>query len=171
MAGKKLISQINAPRLSTSCWCFLVMSMITAPMLESGIDVNLPKTAGGQLKADEEPVILTINRDGRIFLSNTAVNEVELAGKLEAIFKRRSQKVVFSTEGGRSRALRARGQGNVLSCKGGIRRIAMVTEDLSPQTERKPRSERYLKKESSPVSRGCCLPFSAHPLGSGDSQF
>ena len=135
MAGKKLISQINVTPFVDVMLVLLVIFMITAPMLESGIDVNLPKTEGGQLKADEEPVVLTINRDGRIFLSNMAVNEIELAGKLEAIFKRRSQKVVFL------RADEAVPYGRVAKAmslvrQGGIERIAMVTEGIAANGEK-----------------------------------
>ena len=130
MAGKKLISQINVTPFVDVMLVLLVIFMITAPMIESGIDVNLPKAEGGQLKAAEEPVVLTINRDGRIFLSNTAVNELELAGKLEAIFRRRSQKVVFL------RADETVPYGRVAKAmslvrQGGIERIAMVTEGIA----------------------------------------
>ncbi|MFZ3073137.1 MAG: biopolymer transporter ExbD [Thermodesulfobacteriota bacterium] len=138
MAGKKLISQINVTPLVDVMLVLLVIFMITAPMMESGIDVNLPKAEGGQLKADEEPVVLTINRDGKIFLGSVAVIENELSGKLEAIFKRRSQKVVFL------RADESVPYGSVaramsLVRRSGIERIAMVTEGTAANGDRTPK--------------------------------
>jgi biopolymer transport protein TolR len=59
--------------------------MVTAPLLTSGVPVDLPKTNSGQLKGDDQPLSVSIDKKGRIFLQETEVQLDELAPRLKAI--------------------------------------------------------------------------------------
>jgi biopolymer transport protein TolR len=59
----------------------LIIFMVTAPVLQSGIEVNVPKTRTVK-EITEERTVITINKDQRVFLGNDAVNINEIASKL-----------------------------------------------------------------------------------------
>jgi biopolymer transport protein TolR len=62
----------------------LVIFMVTAPLLQQGVDVNLPKAKGRDLPA-EERITLVIKKEGRIYMNETPVSIEEMRNKLEAI--------------------------------------------------------------------------------------
>ena len=59
----------------------LIIFMVTAPVLQSGIEVNVPKTRTVK-EITEERTVITINKDQRVFLGNDAININEIAPKL-----------------------------------------------------------------------------------------
>jgi len=59
----------------------LIIFMVTAPVLQSGIEVNVPKTRTVK-EISEERTVITINKDQRVFLGNDAVNINQIAAKL-----------------------------------------------------------------------------------------
>ena len=59
MADRKILSQINVTPLVDVILVLLIIFMITAPMLEEGIDINLPKVEAGGLPTPQEPVIIS----------------------------------------------------------------------------------------------------------------
>jgi biopolymer transport protein TolR len=82
------LSEINVTPLVDVMLVLLVIFMVTAPILQTGIDVNLPKTK--QAKAEEpkpKSLLVTIDKDGNIYLSNQAeakpVNVNDLPGLLQ----------------------------------------------------------------------------------------
>jgi biopolymer transport protein TolR len=129
VADKKILSQINVTPLVDVAFVLLIVFIITAPMLEEGIDVNLPKVEAGGLTTPREPVIITIDSKGDIYISKMKLTPAALGKKLEAIFKRRTDKMVL---------LRADAKvpyGFVAEAmaeirKAGIVKIGMVTEPL-----------------------------------------
>jgi biopolymer transport protein TolR len=60
--------------------------MVTAPLLQQGVDVNLPKAKGRDLPS-EERITLVIKKEGRIYMNETPVSLEEMRNKLEAISK------------------------------------------------------------------------------------
>jgi biopolymer transport protein TolR len=95
VADRKILSQINVTPLVDVILVLLIIFMITAPMLEEGIDVALPKVEAGGLPTPREPVIVSINRKGDIYISKMKLTPAELGKKLEAIFSRRTDKMVL----------------------------------------------------------------------------
>ena len=73
----------------------LIIFMVTAPMMNQGIDVDLPDTTTQQLRIKDEPLVLTIDKAGQYHLGRREISEAELAGKLEAIFEGRVIKEIF----------------------------------------------------------------------------
>jgi biopolymer transport protein TolR len=73
----------------------LVIFMVTAPMMQQGVQVNLPKTQAKNLAADQETVVVSVDRTGRIFINSTEATHDDLASRLSAIFESRTKKEVF----------------------------------------------------------------------------
>jgi biopolymer transport protein TolR len=92
---KKLLSQINVTSLVDVMLVLLIIFMVTAPMMQGGIDVNLPKVKAGAITSGEEPLIISINKKGHLFLEKKKIAVKELSKKLSAILKRKKGKMVL----------------------------------------------------------------------------
>ncbi len=92
---KALLSQINVTSLVDVMLVLLIIFMVTAPMMQEGIDVNLPKVRAGAITSDEEPLIISINKKGHLFIEKKKVTVKELGKKLSTILKRRKEKMVL----------------------------------------------------------------------------
>jgi biopolymer transport protein TolR len=79
------MSEINVTPMVDVMLVLLVIFMVTAPLLTSGVPVDLPKTNSGQLKGDDQPLSVSVDKQGRIFLQETEVQLDELAPRLKAI--------------------------------------------------------------------------------------
>ncbi len=75
------LADINITPLVDVVLVLLIIFMVTAPILQSGIEVNVPKTRTVK-EITEERLVITINKDQRVFLGNDAVNINEIATKL-----------------------------------------------------------------------------------------
>ena len=75
------IADINITPLVDVVLVLLIIFMVTAPVLQSGIDVSVPKTRTVR-QITEERTVITINKDQRVFLGNDAVNINEIGAKL-----------------------------------------------------------------------------------------
>lgn len=79
------MSEINVTPFVDVMLVLLVVFMVTAPLLAVGVPVNLPDTAAPPLTASEEPLTITIDSSGQIFLQETDIALVELVPRLLAI--------------------------------------------------------------------------------------
>jgi biopolymer transport protein TolR len=84
-ARPKAMSEINVTPFVDVMLVLLIVFMVTAPLLTVGIAVDLPQTRARALGQDQEPLSVTIDRSGQVFLQNTAVSQEELVPKLTAI--------------------------------------------------------------------------------------
>ena len=73
----------------------LIIFMVTAPMMLQGVDVDLPETTTQPLRVKDEPLILTVKKDGKFYVGRKEVPVVVLRQKLEAIFEGRDSKEIF----------------------------------------------------------------------------
>ena len=73
----------------------LTIFMVTAPMMQQGVDVELPKTTTQPMKVKDEPLILTIKKDGKLFLGRQEISQADLQKKLEAIFEGMDSKDLY----------------------------------------------------------------------------
>ncbi|WP_203293795.1 ExbD/TolR family protein [Maricaulis parjimensis] len=78
-------AEINVTPFVDVMLVLLIVFMITAPLLNPGVPVDLPETEARNLPGDEEPLTITITADGMIFLQETEVELAELAPRLVAI--------------------------------------------------------------------------------------
>jgi len=91
----RTFSEINVTPFVDVMLVLLVIFMVTAPMLEQGIDVDLPETTTQPLQMREEPLVLSVKRDGSYHLARQQVPLEELQRKLQAIFEGSDDKEVY----------------------------------------------------------------------------
>ncbi|MEI7637894.1 MAG: protein TolR, partial [Syntrophus sp. (in: bacteria)] len=123
----KLVAEINVTPLVDVVLVLLIIFMVTAPMLSMGIDVNLPRVKSKTIDVNEEKLVLSINKDGEIFINRTKIPKNELKVKLENIFTARIDKEIFL------RADKSVAYGFVVEVmseirKAGVDKLGMVTE-------------------------------------------
>ncbi len=83
---RNVLSEINVTPFVDVMLVLLVIFMVTAPLLQQGIDVNLPQAKGKDLPP-EERITLTVKRDGIIFMNDKPMSMSEIKQKLTAISK------------------------------------------------------------------------------------
>lgn len=93
--GNRLVSEINVTPLVDVVLVLLIIFMVTAPMLQMGIDINLPQVKSRTLDVSEEKLVLSVNGKKEIFINNYKTNLAELGVKLENIFKSRIEREVY----------------------------------------------------------------------------
>jgi biopolymer transport protein TolR len=89
------MSQINVTPLVDVMLVLLVIFMVTAPMMQQGVQVNLPKAATKAMSAQEETVVVSLDKNGKLYLNKTEIAPAELREKLTAMFANRTKKEVF----------------------------------------------------------------------------
>lgn len=92
---RQALSDINVTPLVDVVLVLLIIFMVTAPMLQMGIDVNLPKVKSKSVDLHEEKLILTINRSKEIFINRYKTPLAELTFKLEAVLAQRIDRELF----------------------------------------------------------------------------
>ena len=91
----KPFSEINVTPFVDVMLVLLIIFMVTAPLLTVGIQVDLPESNADSLQADNEPLELTISKDGSIFIQETEINIKELIPKLIAITDNRLDTKIY----------------------------------------------------------------------------
>ncbi len=89
------LSEINVTPFVDVMLVLLVIFMVTAPMMQQGIDVDLPETTTQNLRVRDEPLVLTVKKDGKYYLARKEIASDELLPKLRAIFEGLDQKEIF----------------------------------------------------------------------------
>lgn len=84
--NRDALSEINVTPFVDVMLVLLVIFMITAPLLQQGIDVNLPRAKGRDLPP-EERITLTIKKHGIIYMNENPVTITEMGNKLKAVSK------------------------------------------------------------------------------------
>ena len=127
--NKSFMSDINVTPLVDVMLVLLIIFMVTAPMLMQGVEVNLPKTTTKHIKTQDEPLILTVNKEREIFIENHRIKLESLEIKVEKIFQNRRDKEILL------RADEEVPYGFVMKViakvkQAGIDKLGMVTEPL-----------------------------------------
>nr|CAI78613.1 biopolymer transport protein [uncultured delta proteobacterium] len=92
---KGLMSEINVTPMVDVMLVLLIIFMVAAPMMLQGVDVNLPKTDSKPIVSDEERLVVSIQKDGSIYINKYKTPVETLASKLKNINKTRQDKSVF----------------------------------------------------------------------------
>src|SRR4051812_45550134 len=85
VARRRPMSDINVTPLVDVMLVLLVVFMITAPLLTVGVPVDLPQTQAPAINEPKEPTVISVNKDGAIFIQETGVPMDTLVAKLQAI--------------------------------------------------------------------------------------
>lgn len=126
------VAEINITPLVDVMLVLLVIFMVTTPMLESGIPLNLPKASAKALPKTDKPVTLSITKETRVFIGKEEIPYSQIKDRLRDYFKNRKRKELFiQADGDLSYAVVAKTMALVKSA--GIDRIGLVT--LPPEGE------------------------------------
>lgn len=93
--SKMAMSEINVTPFVDVMLVLLVIFMVTAPMMQQGIDVNLPKTSSAGVELNEDPFVLIVDAGGKIKIANTLIPIENLKAKLKAIFENKKNKQIY----------------------------------------------------------------------------
>ncbi len=121
---RKVLSEINVTPFVDVMLVLLVIFMVTAPLLQQGIDVNLPKAKGRDLPS-EERITLVIKKEGTIYMNDNPVSLTDMRHKLEAISKL-NPNVYLKADRGVPYGLVVEVIGEIKEA--GIERLGIVTE-------------------------------------------
>jgi len=123
------MSEINVTPMVDVMLVLLIIFMVSAPLLTVGVPLDLPQTQAKSLDQDKEPLTVSVNTKGEVYLQNSEIKIDELVPKLQAITQAR---------GGSDERIYVRGDkkvdyGTVMRVMGrlsaaGYRRVALVTE-------------------------------------------
>jgi biopolymer transport protein TolR len=121
------MAEINVTPLVDVMLVLLIIFMVTAPLLQMGIDVNLPRVKAKSIDVAEEKLVLTITSAKEIFINKNRIPIGDLRTKLESIFTSRTDREVFM------RADKAIPYGFVIEVmsevrKAGVDKLGMITE-------------------------------------------
>jgi biopolymer transport protein TolR len=89
------IADINVTPMVDVMLVLLVIFMITAPLLQVGVPVDLPKTSAQQVGGKDEPLVVSVNAKDEVFLGETKYEVDELATKLKAVHEEKPDQRVF----------------------------------------------------------------------------
>lgn len=92
---RTVLSEINVTPMVDVMLVLLVIFMVTAPMMQQGLDVELPETANSGVPTTDQPFLLVIRKDGTVHAGDATVKMDELQAKLKAIFSTRKNKEVY----------------------------------------------------------------------------
>ena len=134
------VAEINVTPMVDVMLVLLVIFMITAPMMTSGVQVDLPKTDAQPVKGDDQPISISLDGAGKVWLQETEVSREDLVPKLRAIMGQKPDTRIFI------RADKGIEYGQVMEVMGmlggaGFEKVALVTEMKggAPTVSGKPR--------------------------------
>lgn len=93
--NRGVLSEINVTPLVDVMLVLLIMFMVTAPLMQQGIDVDLPKTSSSGVEPSEDPFVLVISANKQISAAKQNITAAELQTKLKAIFEKRKNKQIY----------------------------------------------------------------------------
>lgn len=128
--SRSTLSQINVTPFVDVMLVLLIIFMVTAPMMEKGLDVNLPEVENApDLAASKEPLIVTVQKDGTLAVGSSKVNSADkLTPVLRQILENRQEKEVF-LEADRDVPYGRVVQAMAAIRKAGVQKLGMVAQE------------------------------------------
>jgi biopolymer transport protein TolR len=125
--GRGVSAEINVTPLVDVMLVLLIIFMISAPLLTVGVPIDLPQSQAKSLDQEREPLTLSVNDKGQVFLQNTEIKIDELVEKLKAVAKQGTEERIYV------RGDKKVDYGTVMKVMGrlqaaGYRKVALVTE-------------------------------------------
>ena len=125
--SRRAMTDINVTPLVDVMLVLLIIFMVTAPLIQSGVKVDLPKASTQQMEHSEEKLVLTIDKKGRVFLGDTEIDPAVLEEKLTANARLQKDKELYL------HADRSLPYGSVVEImaiarRAGVESLGMITE-------------------------------------------
>ena len=89
------MSEINVTPLVDVMLVLLIVFMVAAPLLTVGVPVDLPQTQAPAINEQKEPLVITVNAQGQIYIQETEVADEQLAPRLQAITNNNPQATIY----------------------------------------------------------------------------
>lgn len=124
------LAEINVTPMVDVMLVLLVIFMVTAPLLTSGVPVDLPKVSAKPVNSDTEPLTVSVNAEGKIFLQDAVLELPDLVTKLKAISKDNADRRIF-VRGDKSVAYGTILQVMGTITEGGFTKVALLAEQPS----------------------------------------
>ena len=126
-SSKEPMSEINVTPFVDVMLVLLIIFMVTAPLLTVGVQVDLPETSADSLPEEQEPLTLTINSKGEIFIQESKVEYDKIIAKVLAVSKNRTDTRIYV------RGDKTINYGRVLEIMGllsgsGFTKVALISE-------------------------------------------
>ncbi len=130
----KPMADINVTPMVDVMLVLLIVFMVAAPLLTVGVPVDLPKSEAPAITENKEPLVVTVNKDGQIFIQETPIQDDALVPKLQAITNSNPDAVIYV------RGDKALNYGRVIEVMGlvssaGFNKVSLIAE--LPQAGRK----------------------------------
>lgn len=93
--SRMVMSEINVTPLVDVMLVLLIIFMVTTPMMQQGLDVELPETASSGVATSEDPFVLVIRKNKRIYVGEQNLPVADLQRRLKAIFETRKNKQIY----------------------------------------------------------------------------
>ncbi|HXZ02736.1 MAG TPA: protein TolR [Stellaceae bacterium] len=131
----KPMSEINVTPMVDVMLVLLVIFMVAAPLLTVGVPVDLPQSKAPAITEQKEPLVITVNAQGKLFLQNTELGDDELVPRLQAITRNNPEADIYV------RGDRAINYGRVMEVMGmisaaGFNKVSLITEQPRDKPKR-----------------------------------
>jgi biopolymer transport protein TolR len=125
--NRGIMAEINVTPLVDVMLVLLVIFMVTAPMMQQGVQVNLPKADTKAMTQAEETVVVAVDKNGKIFINKDEVPAADLRSRLTDMFATREKKEIFlKADAGVPYGEVVKAMADIKGA--GIERLGMVTE-------------------------------------------
>ncbi len=133
------LAEINVTPLVDVMLVLLIIFMVTAPLMTSGVPVDLPKANAQPINNDSEPLTVSMNAEGKVFLQDQEVGIDDLVSKLQAIAKNNPERRIF-VRGDKDIAYGKIMQVMGIITQGGFTKVALLAEQTGsgPRPASKP---------------------------------
>jgi biopolymer transport protein TolR len=122
---RQALSEINVTPFVDVMLVLLVIFMVTAPLLQQGIDVNLPQAKGEEMSPSER-IVITVKKDGKIFLNKSSVTVETLKSKFKG---KKDENVFLKADSDVPYGMIVNIMGELREA--GIEKLGMVTESVA----------------------------------------
>jgi biopolymer transport protein TolR len=124
---RRPMADINVTPLVDVMLVLLVIFMVTAPMMQQGVQVNLPKANTKAMTPQDEAVVVSVDKSGKVFINKDEIPAADLRNRLTAMFASREKKEVFlKADAGVPYGEVVKAMADIKGA--GIERLGMVTE-------------------------------------------